>query len=289
MSTLDTFREMSGITETSKLQITPERALAVINTVSANHTKQATSFRVTLLPVSTYVNQSKEPDSGLVYVRPNRLPFTSHWGIVIGDPALGGSFLLHLLLRGDGATRCAEFRVSNVKPDSEWIVGATVQLVGETKYSIPELTRIGEEMITAFGNYHLIFWNCQMFAKCYLRVITEDDAVFTQWTSADVTNLFLCALVVPIPGVSTSKHRKMKQLYEIAMETPAVKELARRVEGQELTEEELFSTSDSVIDLMKAAWSDDETLKKLSPIKDKIGLMSAIQGVLMKALGYSRL
>jgi hypothetical protein len=163
---------------------------------------------------------------------------------VIGHPALGGAFLLHLLLRGDGATRCAEFRVSDVKPDSEWILGSTVQLVGETKYSIPELTRIGEEMIMAFGTHHLIFQNCQMFAKCYLRVIAEDDAVFTQRTSADVTNLFLCALVVPILVVSTSKHcdtRKMKQLHKIAMETPAVKALVRRVEGQELTEEELFS------------------------------------------------
>ena len=44
-----------------------------------------------------------------------------------------------------------------------------------------------------------------MFAKCYLRVITGSEAAFAQWTSADVTNLFLCALVVPMPVASTSR------------------------------------------------------------------------------------
>ena len=120
-----------------------------------------------------------------------------------------------------------------------------------------------------------------MFAKCYLRVITGEDAAFTQWTSADVTNLFLCALVVPMPIVSTSKHhenRRMKQLHDIGIKTTDVTALGRRAEGHELTDEELFKASDTVIDLMKASWSDDETLKKLSrPMKDssdKIGLMT---------------
>jgi hypothetical protein len=42
---------------------------------------------------------------------------------------------------------------------------------------------------------------------------------------------------------------------------------------------------------MKAAWSDDETLKKLLHLikdsPDKIGLMSASKGILMKTLGLS--
>ena len=294
MSTIDTFREMSGITETSRLHISPGRGQKIIDTVSTNREDKVTSLPVTLLPVATYVNESKEPDSGLAYVYPKQPPFAAHWGIVVDDLAGGDAFLLHLLLRGDSADREVEFAVTSVTERSKWIVGACVQPVGETKYPIRELRRIGREMIRAFGSYHLVFWNCQMFAKCYLRVITGNDAVFTRWTSADVTNLFLCALVVPIPIASTSKHRekhRMKHLRDIGTETAELAALGRSAEVRELTDEELFRASDAVIDLMKASWLDDETLKSLSrPIKDssdKVGLMNAIKGVIMKALSIS--
>ena len=171
MSTLNTFREMSGITKTSKLQISPERAHAVINTVAANHAEQATSLPVTLLPVSTYVNESKEPDSGLAYVYPKQPPFASHWGVIVGELNAREAYLLHLLLQGDGSQRLVYFAVSSVNPESPCIAGAALTPVGQTKYPIQVLWKIGEDMIQAFGNYHLVFWNCQMFAKCYLSII----------------------------------------------------------------------------------------------------------------------
>lgn len=65
--------------------------------------------------------------------------------------------------------------------------------------------------------------------------------------------------------------------------------LGRRAEGHKFIDEELFKASDTVIDLMKTSWSDDETLRKLSRTmkdsSDKIGLMNAIKGIMMKELG----
>lgn len=275
MSTIDTFRVMSGITQTSFLHVDLERAQSIIETVtaSARDIASADPLPVTLLPVSTYVNEAKSPDFGLAYAYPKQPPFASHWGIIIGDPAFGGAFLLHLLLRGEGAARCAEFYVTNVKRGSRWLVDAAVQPVGQTKYSIPDLTRIGDEMIEVFGNYHLVFWNCQTFAKCYLRVVTGDDAVFTQWTSADVTNLFLCALIVPAPVVSTSRRRdkeRMKQLSDIGVEAAAsLADLGKVKEARELTENEVLKASDAVIDLMRSFWREEDSSKSLSgPMKD---------------------
>jgi hypothetical protein len=71
---------MSGITQTMALEITPERAQEIIQTVSANHREQTASTPVYVLLVSTYVAQSKEEHAGSAYVYPKQPPFASHWG-----------------------------------------------------------------------------------------------------------------------------------------------------------------------------------------------------------------
>ena len=291
MSTLDTFKEMADIAQTTALEITLERAQEIIQTISSNHREQGIGTLVNILPVSTYVAQSKEEDAGSAYVSPKQPPFASHWGIVVGDPNEEEAFLLHLLLSDKNGKRRVRFRITDLEPDGDWITGAAVKQVGHTSFSMQQLLRIGKDMIAAFGNYHVVFWNCQMFAKCYLHVITGSDAAFTQWTSADATNLFLCALVVPIPIASTSRlneQRKMKQLRHVGM----LAVTGHAIEGgrSDLTEEELFKTSDEVIDLMKESWRDDETLKKLSqPVKDsadKPGLIRGIKSLILKVIGY---
>jgi hypothetical protein len=60
MSTLDTFRDMSGITQIMALEITPERAQEIVQIVSANHREKTASTSVNVVYVSTYVAQSKE-------------------------------------------------------------------------------------------------------------------------------------------------------------------------------------------------------------------------------------
>ena len=298
MSTLDTFRQMTGITQTSHLEITPERAQEIIQEISSCQRDETAATQVTLLPVATYISQSKEEDAGSAYVYPKQPPFAAHWGIVVGDPnKRGDAFLLHLVLRDREGNRRIEFRSTGVDSNSEWLIGAAVAAIGETKFTIQELRRIGEDMIDAFGNYHVVFWNCQMFAKCYLRVITGSEAAFTQWTSADVTNLFLCALVVPMPLASTSRSiekRKTKQLDKIgrqvavtAVNSPSFVSESHSVE---LNEKELHKLSDETIDRLKEAWRDDETLTLLSrPVKDssdKTKLIDGIKALLMRALGY---
>ena len=281
--------------QTTALEITPERAQEIIETVSSNYIEQATCTPVNILPVSTYVAQSKEEDAGSAYVSPKQPPFASHWGIVVGNPKEEGeAFLFHLILSDKDGKRCVKFRATGVDSDSEWIVGAAVKQVGQTRFTVQQLRRIGKDMIAEFGSYHVVFWNCQMFAKCYLRVITGSDAAFSHWTSADATNLFLCALIVPMPVASTSRineRRKMQHLRRAG--TQAMKEhtFNNETEGSDAMEQ-TFKSSDEAIDLMKESWRDDETLAKLCrPVKDsadKLGLIHGIRSLIMKVIGYAQ-
>jgi hypothetical protein len=301
MSTIETFRAMSGISQISSLEITPQRAQEIIETVSSNHPQNASSTAVNLLPVSSYVTQAKPGMPGSASIVPNMPPFASHLGIVIGVPQIQlTALLLHLVLDEDEEdTRSVMLAANYVGLKSKSIKGGEVKQVGETRFSIPEIIRIGEEMISAFGNYHLVFWNCQVFAKCYLRVITSSDATFNHWTTADVTNLFLCAFVIPTPIVSSSKsneQRRMRLLHGVGTqaangqrETQAAEgELEPEAEGM-VTDEDLFKASDEAIDLMKEAIADNETFKKLSsPVKDssdKRGLIQGIKSLWQKVTG----
>ena len=54
-------------------------------------------------------------------------------------------------------------------------------------------------------------------AKCYLQVIMDTNMAFNQWTSADVTNLFLYMLVVPIPTLKYHKCACTQQLHDIGL------------------------------------------------------------------------
>ena len=49
---------------------------------------------------------------------------------------------------------------------------------------------LGERLIAAFdglGNFHLIFWNCQLFAKIFLQIICEEPVDFESWTASQIT------------------------------------------------------------------------------------------------------
>jgi hypothetical protein len=162
---------------------------------------------VSLAPVKTYVQQlDKAPIPGISskIVVP---AFASHWGIVVGESR---QWLMHLVFVGDtegeqGTSVVDEslidFNITTLRKPLEG-----TKHVGETPYRIEELRTLGEEMIKAFGDYHRVFWNCQTFAKCYLRVITGKEHIpFTEWTSADTSRLFLCAFLVGTPLATTCK------------------------------------------------------------------------------------
>jgi hypothetical protein len=290
MSTLDAFTTMTGIHQASSLELTPARAQEIVQKVSSNHTADADAIPVNILPVSSYVTQAKT-SAGYSNVVPNLPPFAAHWGIVVGVPTKKRTaLLLHLVLEEDeDGNRDIEFAMNNVGLESRSSKGAVVERVGETRFSVPELLRIGVEMIEAFGNYHIVFWNCQMFAKCYLRVITGSDAAFSHWTSADVTTLFLCAFVFPSSIASTSRtkeQRRMKQLRQVGIQ--AARQSSTEIDGK-IKDEELLRASDEAIDLMKEAIRDEGIFNKVSkPVKDssdKYGVIHEIKALWLKVFG----
>jgi hypothetical protein len=94
MSTIDTFQEMSGINETSCLRVTAEQAQEIIDTVSATVDQEpaSPSTPITLMPVATYVTESKREESGVAYLPPKQPPFSSHWGVVVDELASGEAY-----------------------------------------------------------------------------------------------------------------------------------------------------------------------------------------------------
>lgn len=176
------------------------------------------SSEVSVAPVHTYVHQvNKDPGSSTStsVVIP---AFASHWGVVVGSP--NEQMLFHLVF---AESEDSDMKSSTV-PNAKIRFHATEILkplrnakhVGVTKYSTDELRKLGKAMINEFGNYHRVFWNCQTFAKCYLRVITGDiQADFTDWTASDTSRLFLCAFLVGAPFATTTKIKENARTQEI--------------------------------------------------------------------------
>jgi len=44
----------------------------------------------------------------------------------------------------------------------------------------------GKRLVEAFGDYQILFWNCQTFAKVFLRVICTPPVEASHWTSTYV-------------------------------------------------------------------------------------------------------
>jgi len=129
-----------------------------------------------LRPVKSYVADGKTFESsrfsGVVVPA-----FATHWGVVVGET------LYHLSFknRDDRELELGDL-CRNGKPIkfgfTPWEPGTESEelpFVGETKYSHEDLHTIGNKIIDGFGDYHRLFWNCQVFAECFLRIITGDD------------------------------------------------------------------------------------------------------------------
>jgi hypothetical protein len=162
------------------------------------------SVRIT--HVSTLVCRGRKmPDSSFVVPT-----WASHWGIIIDGT------LFHLQYQPKDRRIVFTYR-----PWDEAINSAhRVQQVGTTRFNFNEIRSIGNlhstelclctgySLISNFGNYHVIFWNCQTFAKLFLCMMCEEkDAKFDEWSAADTTNLVTSChavtdLVVPLclPG-----------------------------------------------------------------------------------------
>jgi hypothetical protein len=191
------------------------QSIAVRNII----TRQPVS--VSLAPVHTYVHQIGKKigvgDKSILVP-----PFACHWGIVVTHPIVtqpNRQILYHLVFAPPNHDNKPftvdnahiQFRENPISTPLE-----NMRHVGMTRYTRDELVILGDSMIKEFGNYHRLFWNCQTFAKCFLRVITGDiNADFSEWTSADASRLFLCAFLVGVPLSTTTKIKEQARIEKL--------------------------------------------------------------------------
>jgi hypothetical protein len=193
----------------------------VIMSVDSSPQPGSSIATVRLAPVYTYVDSwGKNSNSTTHVVVP---AFACHWAIAIEHPDLEFPIVYHLVFHNpDDKPGMGKSTMDNARirfEHRDWLhPSPNTKLVGSTHLDTSQVTRIGQAMIREFGNYHRVFWNCQTFAKCFLRVITDNaKADFDNWTTADTSRLFLAAFIVGAPFASTSKvveNNRMEKLVE---------------------------------------------------------------------------
>ena len=284
MSTLIVFQQMTGITKATPLDITTEQEESLVRSVAAKfpNAPSSASYDVTAFTVSTYIHKAKDPAAGLRYVPYKLQTFASHWGIIIGEPE-GHKQLYHLVIdvnnEGNERVKFVNRGADELSKDG------LVKEVGTCRYSHEARCRIGNAMIEAFGNYHTVFWNCQTFARCYLRVITENNvSSFGSLTASDATSLFLCAFVIPAPAVTTSRirqRRKEKQLQNVGIN---VIENAEFAISENASDKEIMEMSFKIIKKMKDILMIEEDKLNFEDIvkdsSDKVGLLRNLWRIL---------
>ena len=224
------------------MRLTEEEMDGVVKRISESAQRRTGDRRkIGLVPVHTYVHQATKaliPGTSPCIAVP---AFASHWGIVVGEG--NHQKLFHLVfvddMDGDGSSSAVENQKIRFHMWEPFKPPPDIKHVGNTHYSIEELEALGDAMIHEFGSYHKVFWNCQAFAKCYLRVVTGDIAAkFDDWTSADTSRLFLCAFLVGAPFATTNKFREnsrseklVKQIESIPANLSAAERSGRAIEA----------------------------------------------------------
>jgi hypothetical protein len=131
------------------------------------------SRAVRVAEVRTYVHNVKTLRTG-TFSGMAVPAFASHWGVMID------STLYHLVFRNPNDAQLdftdfarngkpIKFYASTVEQDSV----DSGKVIGHTIYEHRELMSIGNALIESFGSYHRLFWNCQVFADCFLTLVAE--------------------------------------------------------------------------------------------------------------------
>jgi hypothetical protein len=166
-----------GLKEDTTMRLTDEEMEAVTERViEVAPRRTGTPIDVALVPVHTYVHQmtkSSIPGTSPSIIVPT---FACHWGIVVGEE--DDQKLFHLLFIDDAELDASSSTVENrnirFHATNLYKPLRNAKYVGHTHYSNDELEALGKAMIREFESYHKLFWNCQAFAKCYLRVVTGE-------------------------------------------------------------------------------------------------------------------
>jgi hypothetical protein len=228
--------------------------LSEVSSVLEPHRISSTSqpgSHVRLCRVSTYVYHndtvSKEGSNHHV-VFPS---FASHWAVFVTLPSCPEAYghIYHLLFRDQRAANLSADKTISREVRFE---GSTMHVmpegakeVGTTRFDHVELMRIGVAMIKAFGDYHRVFWNCQHFARMYLSFITDGHAKFDEWDFGNTANLFLCAFIITIPVVTTSK------AVETSRKITLLEQVRKSTNSTMTDESDILATSDAAIDLAR--------------------------------------
>ena len=258
--------------EHESMNMTDEEAnLAVRRVGDAAGDGRNPPTEVAMSPVHTYVHQlDKTPKvwSSSIVVP----PFASHWGIVVGPPE--NQRLFHLLFVDDVGRAAESSTVENRQirfhDQSLERPMANTNHVGQTRYNTDQLVALGRAMIREFGSYHRLFWNCQTFAKCYLRVITGNyEAKFENWTSADTSRLFLCAFLVGTPYATTNKVKEDWQAERLIRKIESIPEHLS-------TEDESAQTITAIYEALKQDRSWGSEVGKLEDMSARPGFFNQL-------------
>lgn len=232
---------------------------------------------VSLSQVSTYVvheQLSKHLRRSMVFPS-----FASHWAVIVEFQGVTIGYHLAFvdpvaaqLSPPPNASREVQFLPQHMrqKPDG-------AKLVGTTRLTDPELIDRGEKLIKAFGSYHRVFWNCQNFAKLYLRIITEEpDANFNDWTFADTSRMFMCAFLVTSPVATTNKVIERNKTRDLLQEFPSI--------GHDGHEQSILKASDGAISLALSVAIDEIRSTSSSKVMQEPGRTWGFLGKIMEWL-----
>lgn len=186
-----------------RFELTEEQEQLLVSSMSMPSSETATGSATTsIIGLSTSVSTFVANKSFSNFAVPQ---FASHWGVVC-DFTPESRTLFHLLF--DSTRQKVFFDATNWK--DEWTDKHAVTKVGMSSYGYPNILKIGmyiqawvsiritnhlgNQLTNTFqemGSYHLLFWNCQNFAKVFLRLICHDppDVDFKNWGTADITRL----------------------------------------------------------------------------------------------------
>ena len=208
--------------------------------------------------------------------------FASHWAIIVCemDSPEEDGHAYHLTFREPAAAQLTPppgtSREVVFTPMFLETMPEGIKEVGTTRFGHADRMRIGRAMIKAFGSYHRVFWNCQHFARLYLKVITDGIGGFEEWTLSQTSNLFLCAFVVTIPIAKTNKKIETRKAKEILAQFPSAPSSAN--------EQIVLDASDEAITLAQRLAIEDYTknhpnevrVERRGPLRDMLDMFKTV-------------
>jgi len=141
--------------------------------------QEAEAFARTIKPSSVEVPVILQQVQGMSYGDRKEGETFSHWAVIVGP-----HFYYHLVFdffkNGEKQVNpqgviFQKDLLSNLKkkiPDPKTVIVGSTRFSPALEDADDEILIIGKYLITKFGKYHRIFWNCQHFAKILCLVLT---------------------------------------------------------------------------------------------------------------------